>query len=570
LNRMMSKFAALLLFAGPQQVLGDLPVHCLRHQLLGEWSFQLGALTPQRSSCGHQRPDNQDVQPSGVDSVASEKRVTLLDPNTATTAHDTSGSFTMIYDEAFEVKVENFTFLAFSRFELLGSPDSASKRNVSHCGETARGWYRDAARTGWGCYFARKVHQPVSLLYIAPEVPQPSADYDEPHALSYHQERVKQLNARESRWTARVYKRFIGLSLRQLNSYAGIQRANPSETASVPLLAEARQRRHAALLLETSKDCPASTPLRRPKQGDVLPHLLLRGQTGQKPCQLRRQAEIYSHPIDAATIQVEKQMPKSFDWRSHNGQNFLEPVMDQGDCGSCYIVSTMRMLTARHKIRTNNTKAEPWSISFPLHCSEYNQGCKGGYGFLASKWSEDVGLLPASCAPYQTQGRCEVKCDTKKLGKRYRAGNHRYIGGFYGNSSTASIMQEVYKNGPVVVSFEPTDDFMYYAGGIFAQQKLGVPAPLRLHASEWQQVDHAVLAVGWGEEMGQKYWIVQNSWGDTWGEDGFFRIARDINDSGVESIAVAADVVEDDHPEVLESFVAQTATQPTSSPSDVI
>merc|ERR1719203_655203 len=117
---------------------------------------------------------------------------------------------------------------------------------------------------------------------------------------------------------------------------------------------------------------------------------------------------------------------------------------------------------------------------------------------------------------------------------------------------------ELYKNGPIVVAFEPSEDFMFYAGGVFSTQRLGVPAPLIKHASEWQQVDHAVLLVGWGEEIGQKFWIVQNSWGSTWGEGGFFRIARDINDSGIESTAVAADVVEDERPGVLEDFLAQT------------
>mmetsp|Transcript_14264 Transcript_14264/g.44875 ORF Transcript_14264/g.44875 Transcript_14264/m.44875 type:complete len:382 (+) Transcript_14264:88-1233(+) len=251
------------------------------------------------------------------------------------------------------------------------------------------------------------------------------------------------------------------------------------------------------------------------------------------------------------------ELPRTWDWSAARGRNFLEPVMDQADCGSCYAAAAMRMLTARHKIHQNDTGVPPWSISFPLYCSEYNQGCKGGYGFLASKWSEDVGLLPASCAPYSTTGTCQVSCNVQQLKKRYRAANHRYIGGFYGGSSSAAMMMELYRNGPLVVSFEPTEDFMFYAGGVFGQQHLGVPAPLRKHASEWQQVDHAVLLVGWGEELGQKYWLVQNSWGNTWGEDGFFRIARDINDSGVESIAVAADVVEDERPEVLEEFLAQ-------------
>jgi len=93
-----------------------------------------------------------------------------------------------------------------------------------------------------------------------------------------------------------------------------------------------------------------------------LPKLLLKGQAPPKPCQLRKQVEVFSQPLDKAVAMVEQQLPKEFNWRDSQfgGKNFLEPVMDQGECGSCYMVSTVRMLTARHKIKTNNSAAEPF------------------------------------------------------------------------------------------------------------------------------------------------------------------------------------------------------------------
>lgn len=460
----------------------------------------------------------------------------------------------MIYDEGFEVHAEGLVFLAFSRFDLYS--ENGEQKNVSNCGETLRGWYRNASSRGeWGCYKGRKVSQALSLISVAPPKPHIPPHFDKPRSRRWHASQVRRLNALQLSWSARVYERFVGKSLREMNDFAGIKR---EALASLP---RSEQHRQAVKLLEVGQaDCPPLPAMQRGKPDDVLAKLLLNGQRGLKPCQLRRQLQVFSQPTDPKVAATEASLPQSFDWRQgRGGQHFLEGVMDQADCGSCYMVSTMRMLTARHKIKMNDTSLEPWSISFPLHCSEYTQGCKGGYPELTAKWSEDVGLLPASCAPYATEGKCAISCDVSKLGKRYRAANYRYIGGFYGDSNAADMMLELYRNGPIVVAFEPTEDFMYYAGGIFADPRVGVPAPLRRSSTEWQKVDHAVLLVGWGEELGQKYWIVQNSWGDSWGEGGYFRIARDINDSGVESVAVAADVVEDERPEVLEEFLAQNA-----------
>lgn len=137
-----------------------------------------------------------------------------------------------------------------------------------------------------------------------------------------------------------------------------------------------------------------------------------------RPCALK--AIMRKQLYDSAEMQeAEKRFPKEFVWAetdaSKNG--VVPPVMDQADCGSCYMVSSMRMLTARKNVKILRTKKESaaklndaekdnFSISFPLHCGEYNQGCKGGYGFLAAKWSSDIGMIPSKCFPYDTKSKC--------------------------------------------------------------------------------------------------------------------------------------------------------------------
>merc|ERR1719221_2033512 len=103
---------------------------------------------------------------------------------------------------------------------------------------------------------------------------------------------------------------------------------------------------------------------------------------------------------------------------------------------------------------------------------------------------------------------------------------------------------------------------MFYSSGVYRSTKPISGANLqrtKIADEEWERVDHAVLLVGWGEDNGQKYWRIQNSWGPDWGEDGFFRIIMDENESGIESIPEAADVVEDEQAgkQVAAFFVEQ-------------
>lgn len=297
----------------------------------------------------------------------------------------------------------------------------------------------------------------------------------------------------------------------------------------------------------------------RPRLGGAGPEVLLSSSEGLRPLSSEHPSNttvsakgnknvvvgrpIVSEEYLVGLAQAEKHFPKSVDWRNHNGKNYLEPVMDQADCGSCYAVAAGRMINGRHKISTDRPGDVPFSISFPLYCSEYNQGCDGGYGYLHAKWSEEVGLLPANCAPYSAHGSsCSVNTTCVKeyraTERAYRVADYRYLGGHAGGATEALILQELATKGPVVVGISGEhigDDFMFYSSGVYTGEE-DPPAA--------SSGGHAVLVVGYGtdELTDEKYWLVQNSWGPDWGEDGYIRMARRIVQfKGAETCEVVPD-----------------------------
>ena len=90
------------------------------------------------------------------------------------------------------------------------------------------------------------------------------------------------------------------------------------------------------------------------------------------------------------------------------------------------------------------------------------------------------------------------------------------------------ILQSVGLVGPVSIAFEVTDEFESYSSGVFVDSTCN---------QDPEHVNHAVLIVGYGSENGQDYWIVKNSWGPSWGEDGYFRIVRGANACGLATCA---------------------------------
>ena len=103
-----------------------------------------------------------------------------------------------------------------------------------------------------------------------------------------------------------------------------------------------------------------------------------------------------------------------------------------------------------------------------------------------------------------------------------------------GQAANVCTSEESIKNAiqqtPIATRFDVYDDFYAYGSGIY-QHTLGS-----------FMGGHAVEFVGYGEENGAKYWKVKNSWGPDWGEAGYFRIIRGINDVGIEASCIYGDV----------------------------
>lgn len=160
-----------------------------------------------------------------------------------------------------------------------------------------------------------------------------------------------------------------------------------------------------------------------------------------------------------------------------------------------------------------------------MSCDEgLNEGCQGGYIYYAFKFIEKHGLVSNTVYPYVSgkDGKTHV-CDMKGKDSKEKH--------FAKKDSTKDmsadiegIKNEIYTRGPLATGFVVYSDFPTYKSGIYVRTSVDA---LGLHA---------VKLVGWGHEDGIDYWKVANSWGLTWGEEGYFRFA--MKQCGIEHSVV--------------------------------
>ncbi|XP_039005309.1 cathepsin B-like protease 2 [Hibiscus syriacus] len=167
-------------------------------------------------------------------------------------------------------------------------------------------------------------------------------------------------------------------------------------------------------------------------------------------------------------------------------------------------------------------------------------GCDGGYPISAWRYFEQNGVVTEKCDPYFddigcSHPGCKPAFPTPKYVKKCVNGNllwtqskHYSVGAYRINSNPADIMEEIYRNGPVEFSFTVYEDFAHYKLGVYK------------HVTGSIMGGHAVKLIGWGtSDDGEDYWLLANQWNIGWGDDGYFKSIRGVDQCGIEADVVA-------------------------------
>ncbi|CAL8104631.1 unnamed protein product [Calicophoron daubneyi] len=219
----------------------------------------------------------------------------------------------------------------------------------------------------------------------------------------------------------------------------------------------------------------------------------------------------------------------------------LKTIWNQGECGSCWAVSSASAMGDRYCIRNQgNVILSAYDIMSCCDSCPLNGPCGGGYPIRAFQHWNMIGVVtggPAQCSGctcYRYTGDNLFSCDHTCRADYWNLYEYDLTRGrpakFLVNNVEV-IQREIMTNGPVVATFDVYSDFVNIGTGVY------------IHRGGQFRFSHCVRVIGWGVQYisGQRvpYWLVANSWGTQWGDEGLFRILRGQNHCQIESYVVA-------------------------------
>lgn len=237
-------------------------------------------------------------------------------------------------------------------------------------------------------------------------------------------------------------------------------------------------------------------------------------------------------------------LPESFDWRNVNGQNLVVSDWNQHIpqyCGACWIHGTTSALNDRIKVmRKGEFPDVILGRQALINCIPApdgdgpNPGCDGGDSVMIHKYLHEHKIPDETCLPYQA---ANMECTPENVCRNCLPGHagcwavKNYSGygvSSYGNlSGEEQMMKEIYARGPIACDFATDMAFMLNFSENVVQNE-GVYVTDQNFTTD--DIDHVMEVAGWGQTAsGLKYWVIRNSWGTYWGDAGWLKLRRGVN-----------------------------------------